>query len=301
LFGSNNDGIWNETGHAVEITIIPPIWQTWWFRISAALLLVGVTFFGYRQRIQSIENHSRDLERQVEERTADLQREIAQRTQIEEALRNSEMEKAVAAERGRLARELHDSVTQSLYSLTLFTEAARHIAEEDGNETIEQYVGQIGVIGLQALKEMRLLVFELRPPELEKEGLVSALRRRLETVEGRAGVDASVVVDDFVKLPGNIEQEFFRIAQEALNNALKHAAAASVVVYLRQVNGSIEMEIVDDGVGFDPESLPDRGGMGLKNIRERAEGLGGAVVIHSNPGEGTCIKVRLEDLEETQS
>ena len=195
---------------------------------------------------------------------AELQREIAQRTQIEEALRNSEMEKAVADERSRLARELHDSVTQSLYSLTLFTEAARHMAEEDGNETIEQYIGQIGTIGLQALKEMRLLVFELRPPELEKEGLVRALRRRLEAVEGRAGVDARVVVDDFVKLPGNIEQEFFRIAQEALNNALKHAAASSVVVYLRQENGNIEMEIVDDGIGFDPQSSTRSRGNGIE-------------------------------------
>jgi signal transduction histidine kinase/ligand-binding sensor domain-containing protein len=300
LFGSNNDGVWNENGHALKITIVPPVWQTWWFRVSAALLLAGGAFFAYRQRIRNIETRSRDLEMQVDQRTTELQQEIAQRTQIEEVLRNNEMEKAIAAERSRLARELHDSVTQSLYSLTLFTEAARHMAEEDGNETIEQYIGQIGAIGLQALKEMRLLVFELQPAELEKEGLVPALRRRLEAVEGRAGVDARVVVDDFVILPGNIEQEFFRIAQEALNNALKHAAASSVVVYLRRENGSIEMEIVDDGVGFDPQSLPDRGGMGLKNIRERAERLGGAVDIRSNPGEGTRIKVTIEDFDDAQ-
>ncbi|MFC1996523.1 two-component regulator propeller domain-containing protein [Chloroflexota bacterium] len=300
LIGSNNDGVWNETGHALEITVVPPVWQTWWFRGVIVLLLAGVAFFGYRQRIRNIESRSRDLEMQVEDRTAELQREIAQRTQIEQALRHSEMEKAVAAERSRLARDLHDSVTQSLYSLTLFTEAARHMAEEDGNETIEQYIGQIGVIGLQALKEMRLLVFELRPPELEKEGLVSALRRRLEAVEGRAGVDARVVVDELFKLPGIFEQELFRIAQEALNNALKHAAAASVVVYLRQENGSIEMEIVDDGVGFDPQFLPDRGGMGLKNIRERVEQLSGTVAIQSKPGDGTSIKITIENLDNVE-
>jgi signal transduction histidine kinase len=201
---------------------------------------------------------------------------------------------AVVGERSRLARELHDSVTQSLYSLTLFSEAARHMAEEIGEENIEQHIGQIGVIGQQALKEMRLLVYELQPPELEREGLVRALRKRLEAVEGRAGVEARVVVDEFVKLPVGVEQELYRIAQEALNNTLKHAAAGSVVVYLRGSNGSIEMEIVDDGVGFKPDALPDHGGMGLKSIRERAEQLGGMVTIRSEPGKGTSVKVNVQ-------
>jgi signal transduction histidine kinase len=206
------------------------------------------------------------------------------------------MEKAITTERNRLARELHDSVTQSLYSLTLFSEAARHMAEDIGEESIEQYIGQIGVIGQQALKEMRLLVYELQPLELEREGLVRALRKRLEAVEGRAGVEARLEVDELVKLPGDVEQELYRIAQEALNNALKHAAAGSVVVYLRQSNGSIEMEIVDDGVGFNPEVLPDQGGMGLKSIRDRAEQIGGSATIRSQPGEGTSVKVSLQQI-----
>ena len=289
--GSNNDGLWNEDGTALQVTVVPPFWGTWWFRgIMLLLLAVGV-FGGYRLRVRNLEARGRELETQVEQRTSDLQHEVAQSVQVEEALRESEMEKAVAAERSRLARELHDSVTQSLYSLTLFTEAARHMAEEMGEENIEQYIGQIGVIGLHALKEMRLLVYELQPPELERDGLVRVLRKRLEAVEGRAGVEARVIVDEFIKLPGGVEQELYRIAQEALNNALKHAAAASVVVYLRQINGRIEMEIVDDGVGFNPEVLPDRGGMGLKSIRERAEQLGGSVTIRSQPGGGTSVKV----------
>jgi signal transduction histidine kinase len=198
-----------------------------------------------------------------------------------------------------LARDLHDSVTQSLYSLTLFSEAARHLAKEQGYKNIEQQIKQIGVISLQALKEMRLLVYELQPPELERDGLVRALRRRMEAVEGRAGVEARVEVDEFVRLPGSVEQELFRIAQEALNNSLKHAAATSVVVYLRQDSGCIEMEIVDDGVGFEPGKL-DSGGMGLKNIRERTERLGGMVTVHSKPGEGTNIKVVIEDCSDIE-
>ena len=236
---------------------------------------------------------------------AKLQREVEQRLQVEDALRISETERtvfeAVTDERRRLARELHDSVTQSLYSLTLFTEAARQMAEDAGHEGIERQIGQIGRIGLQALKEMRLLVYELRPPELKEEGLVRALRKRLEAVEGRAGVEARVIVDvdEFGKLPREMELELYRIAQEALNNALKHAAATSVVVYLRKNNGRVELEVVDDGLGFQPETVRDRGGMGLESIRQRAEGLGGMAAIRSAPGEGTSVKV-VADLEEDQ-
>ena len=294
--GSNNDGIWNEAGTAVKVTIVPPFWETWWFRGILFIALVGVVFGGYRLRVRNLETHGRELEMQVEERTAELQSEIAQRMQVEEALRESEMEKAVAEERSRLARELHDSVTQSLYSLTLFSEAARHMAEDIGEENIEQYIGQIGVIGQQALKEMRLLVYELQPIELEKDGLVRVLRKRLEAVEGRAGVEARLEVDELIKLPVNVEHELYRIAQEALNNALKHAAASSVVVYLRQSNGWIEMEIVDDGVGFNPEVTPDLGGMGLKSIRDRAENIDGSVTIRSQPGEGTSVKVNVQQI-----
>jgi len=294
--GSNKDGTWNEVGTEVEITILPPFWATWWFRGILFITLVGVVIGGFRLRVRNIEARSRELEAQVEERTTELQHEIAQRMQVEEALRESEMEKAVAEERSRLARELHDSVTQSLYSLTLFTEAARHMVEDIGEEDIEQYIGQIGVIGQQALKEMRLLVYELQPPELENDGLVPALRKRLEAVEGRAGVESRLEVDEFVQLPGDVEQELYRIAQEALNNALKHAAAGSVVVYLRQSNGMVEMEIVDDGVGFDPEDTPDQGGLGLKNIRDRAEHIGGSVTIRSQTGEGTSVKVSVQQI-----
>jgi signal transduction histidine kinase len=204
---------------------------------------------------------------------------------------------AVVEERQRVARELHDSVTQSLYSLTLFSEAARHLAEEHGFESIERQIKQIGVIGTQALKEMRLLVYELQPPELEREGLVRALRRRLEAVEGRAGIDARVEVEELARLPGKVEQEFFRIAQEALNNALKHAAAASVVVYLRQEDEQVEMEIVDDGVGFELGSIQDSAGMGLVSIQERSEQLGATVTVDSKPGEGTRISVTIANVD----
>jgi signal transduction histidine kinase len=275
-----------------------------WMILLTALVYITVylfvgAFMAVIRQLETARSEAEVARRKSEELLAELQQEVDQRLQVEEALRISEMEKAVTEERSRLARELHDSVTQSLYSLTLFTEAARQTAEDAGYERIERQIGQIGRIGLQALKEMRLLVYELRPPELKQEGLVSALRQRLEAVEGRAGVEARVIVDvdEFGRLPRSVELGLYRIAQEALNNALKHAAATSVVVRLRKADGRVELEVVDDGLGFQPEAVRDRGGMGLESICQRAEGLGGTATIRSAPGEGTSVKVTV-DLEE---
>jgi signal transduction histidine kinase len=170
------------------------------------------------------------------------------------------------------------------------------MAEDAGYGGIERQIGQVGRIGLQALKEMRLLVYELRPPELKREGLLSALRQRLEAVEGRAGVGARLVVDaeEFGRLPREVELGLYRIAQEALNNALKHAAATQVAVHVRTDDGRVELEIVDDGLGFDHEAARDRGGLGLESIRERAEGLGGTATIRSALGEGTSVAVSVQ-------
>jgi len=300
LKGSNDDGVWNEADTPINITIIPPIWETWAFRGTAILLLAGAVFFGYRQRVKNMEFRSRDLEFQVQERTLDLEREVIQRIEIEKVLRIKEMDQAVADERSRLARELHDSVTQSLYSQTLFSEAALRSIDQKEYDDIDNYVKQIGSIGLKALKEMRLLVFELRPLELEKESFVDALRQRLEAVEGRVGIDSLVEVDELFNLPDDIDQDLFRIAQESLNNALKHAEASHVVVYLRQNTDTIEMEIIDDGIGFSLDALPDQGGMGLNNIRERVEAIGGELSIITDPGKGTKIKVTIPAVLEDQ-
>ncbi len=247
-----------------------------------------------RKQIEAeLEQHRYQLENLVAERTTELM-------ETQDALRQSEMEKVITTERNRLARELHDSVTQSLYSLTLFSHAARRMAEDIGDDRLVRQIGQIGATAIKTLKEMRLLVYEMRPHLLKKEGLIRALRQRLEAVEGRSGVEARLVVDELVMLPRSVEQELYRITNEALNNALKHAAATSVAVYIRQIDGRVELEVVDDGIGFEPEAMRDRGGMGLVSIRERAEQLGGEATIRSAPGEGTSVKVAIS-LEKEQA
>ena len=149
---------------------------------------------------------------------------------------------AVLEERERLARDLHDSVTQSLYSLTLFAEAGRRLVRTGDLERAEGYLARLGETAQDALKEMRLLVYELRPPALEREGLVGAIQQRLGAVERQAGVKAHLLVDDMIELPASVEEGLYRIAQEALNNALKHAAATSVTVRIRVVDQQAELE-----------------------------------------------------------
>jgi signal transduction histidine kinase len=198
---------------------------------------------------------------------------------------------AVVRERERLARELHDSVTQSLYSLTLLAEAGRRLAGAGDLARVEGYLDRLGQISQQALREMRLLVYELRPLVLKREGLVGALRERLEAVEKRAGVDARLFVEQEIELPASVEEELYRIAQEALNNALKHAGATSVIVRILTKGNRVTLEVVDDGRGFDPHAADDTGGMGLISMRERAEKIGATLTVSSSPAQGTSVKV----------
>jgi signal transduction histidine kinase len=200
---------------------------------------------------------------------------------------------AVMEERQRLARELHDSVTQSLYSLVLFAEAGHDAIQAGRLAQLDQYLGQLGKTAQQALREMRLLIYELRPLALMQAGLVEALRQRLETVERRAGLEPQLQVDLPVELPVPVEVGLYRISQEALNNVLKHSQAGRVSVFLSANNSSLRLEVADNGRGFAPECLQEKGGFGLATMRERAEKLGGMLQIISQPGRGTQIIVTL--------
>lgn len=202
---------------------------------------------------------------------------------------------AVMEERGRLARDLHDSVTQSLYSVTLFAEAIRRFMADGNGRQTQDYLDQLSETAQQALKEVRLLVYELRPSLLQQEGLVGALQQRLNTVEKRANVQAQLVEEGQLRLKKHVEVSLYHIAQEALNNSLKHAAASAVTVRIRGMQDRVELEVCDDGKGFDPATIGKGGGVGMVSMRERIEKLGGSLQIISAPGQGTriCVQVGL--------
>lgn len=202
-------------------------------------------------------------------------------------------EAAVTEERNRLARDLHDSVTQALYSQTLYAEAA--IRQLDGHrvERVAAHLHQLRQTAQQALREMRLLIFELRPPALAEAGLVAALQARLEAVEARTGVETAVIAPDECHLPPETETGLYWIAQEALNNALKHARAGKIEVTLAQTAGGVTLTIADDGVGLDTADANHKGGLGLRGMQERAAQLGWRFTLRSAPGQGTTIHVEV--------
>lgn len=203
-------------------------------------------------------------------------------------------EAAVMEERARLARELHDSVTQALFSMTLLAEAGLRLAGAGDLERVETYLGRLGETSQQALKEMRLLVYELRPLALERVGLIGALQQRLDAVEVRAGVQARLLVEGTCQVPMAMEEELYRIAEQALNNALKHAMAISVAVKMQGDGRRLAMEVVDDGCGFDLDAVKDKGGQGLMSMQERTEQIGGVLQIRTAPGQGTTVRVEVE-------
>jgi signal transduction histidine kinase len=204
---------------------------------------------------------------------------------------------AVVEERQRLARELHDSVTQLLYSQVLFAGAGLKVLNQGNLPLIRQHLSRIDQAAQQALKEMRLLVYELRPSDYLEEGLQGALQRRLDAVEKRTGMNARLVVSGDLNLDESTEMALYRIAQEALNNTLKHAGATAVSVEIRSTPGRVEMEIADNGCGFNLQDKAGAGGMGLVTMRERTTALNGSLRILTQPGGGTRVIAIIEELK----
>jgi signal transduction histidine kinase len=199
----------------------------------------------------------------------------------------------VVQERQRLARELHDSVVQSLYSVTLYADAAAMALAAGQADVTASHLQLLRETTQDAMRDMRLLIFELHPPDLEKEGLVTALQARVAAVETRAGLRTEFLVEGERRLPFSIEQELYGIAQEALNNVGRHARAQRVAVHLQITDKIARLEVRDDGVGFEPFIAQKTGGVGLRSIKERTAKVGGTLAVHSKPGDGTRIRVEI--------
>lgn len=200
---------------------------------------------------------------------------------------------AALEERERLARDLHDSVAQSLYGASLYAEAASRALTDGDVEPAGANLREVRDTLQEALGEMRLLLFELRPPLLDELGLAGALKARLQAVEARAGLETEFSDrSDGQRLGHAMEQELFRVAQEALNNILKHAHATRVGIDLHASETAVTLEITDNGIGFTPD-VDGAGGFGLEGMQQRIERLDGKMRIESSPGNGTRVKAQI--------
>jgi PAS domain S-box-containing protein len=220
-------------------------------------------------------------------------RDISERERLEQDLRRQAGELASSQERAHLARELHDSVTQALFSMTLVTRTTELLVDRDSDKAKAQ-LASLRDLQREALAEMRALIFELRPGNLEQDGLLPALRTHTAALQGRIGLPIVVTSDLKDRLPLDVEEVLYRIAQEALHNVVKHAAARQVTLSIERTRSGVRLRIADDGKGFDAASVPE-GHLGLAGMRARAEKIGASMEVTSRPGSGTTIEVFLPE------
>ncbi|GAC1389110.1 MAG: hypothetical protein NVS4B11_15770 [Ktedonobacteraceae bacterium] len=227
------------------------------------------------------------LEERVHERTNELRLLLLENARLS----GQAQELAILQERQRLARELHDSVSQALYGLVLGARAARTLLHHDLNK-LADLLDAMHAQAEGGLTEMRTLIFELRPESLEKDGLITALKKQTEAIQTRYELTIVMELGEEPQHSFVVKEALYRIAQELLNNIVKHANASIVKVRLYEDRTGIVLEVSDNGIGFHPEqSFP--GHLGLQSVRERLARLGGILEITSASGRGTLIRAVL--------
>jgi PAS domain S-box-containing protein len=394
--GSNNDGVWNETGRAVRITIAPPFWQAWWFRVLAAVIVLGIasTAVGARMRYVAVLRESEErfralfedaplcvfeldvaqtpphiiranrqservygwpaaefttasldsvfppaarpaLERMMKTMNAretltvestglrrdgtvfpvrlsatglalseaeggaghDLRRAILAVEDITAEKERRSEEEAIAEERRRIAREIHDGLAQDLAGLRFEVGLWHKLVDEDPARMHAELDNLQELLG-QNIREVRRSIFALRPVALDELGFGPALRQFVDEFGEQNQLHVNLrIAGTPERLPAFLEPVLFRIIQESLHNVGKHAQASMAWIELDlESPGAVVLRIRDDGLGFDPailDHIVQRGHLGLKQMRERVENLGGAFELHSQPGSGTEIHVVL--------
>jgi signal transduction histidine kinase len=208
-----------------------------------------------------------------------------------------ERELAIVEERTRLARELHDAVAQKLFALRLTAEAAGGLVEADPQRA-RAHLGQISALAGEAAEELRVAVGELRPAELDEDGLAQAMRKQIDVIDRahqtRGGPRVTFQEQPISALPPAHEQVVLRVAQEALHNALRHAEAKRIELSLGPLpRGGAVLTVIDDGSGFDVATGSAERGLGLVSMRERADSVGGRVQVTSAPGQGTTVRLEV--------
>jgi signal transduction histidine kinase len=201
-------------------------------------------------------------------------------------------ELSIVEERQRIARELHDAVTQKLFSLRLTADAAATLAARDPSRAADE-LGTVRRLAAEVADELRAIVVGLRPVDLAGDGLDVALRKQAELLDRVHGAAVRFTGAPVPRLGAAAEEAAYRIAQEALHNALRHGAPSTVEVRLGAAGGVVRLEVADDGSGFDPRPAGSSGRLGLASMRDRARAAGGRLELASAPGRGTTVRLLL--------
>ncbi len=273
VLAANSDGVWNQTGANVRITVVPPFWRTWWFLALSLASVFGAVLIWDRRRIARLE-----------------QSRAAQAAFSRQLIASQEHE------RQRLAAELHDSLSQNL--VIIKNRAMISLQQPDDPENILEQVAEIAEAADHALFEVREIAHNLRPFQIDRLGLTKAIEAMVRKAGG-GGLQFSSRIDKIDSLlPAESEINLYRIIQESINNIIKHSQATEASVTVESREYEIEVTIEDNGCGFSPGAVtlnpsPQGGGMGLPGITERARILGSAPVIESAPGQGTRIHLQI--------
>ncbi|WP_029100627.1 sensor histidine kinase [Brevibacillus thermoruber] len=234
------------------------------------------------------------LASQWEDQVASLQRLSNHNAALAEQLKQA----AVTEERQRLARELHDAVSQQLFAIAMTTAALKRLVEKNPQRAAQQ-IELVEEMAAAAQAEMRALLLHLRPATLQNKTLKEAIVDLLEELARKNALAISWEIEDVEGLPSGIEDHLFRILQESLSNTLRHARASQIAVKLFTLQGQVRLRVTDDGVGFDPEG-EKLTSYGLRSMRERVAELGGSLDIYSAVGKGTQIEVRIPVMPQTE-
>jgi signal transduction histidine kinase len=267
VMAANNSGVWNEAGAAVDFVILPAYYQTTWFAVLTIGLILGIAWTAHRVRLRIVEKHQREI-----------------------GALNERLMKAQEQERIRIAGELHDGVMQEMLAATMMLGAAKRRIPDDieAKAKIDKVQDKLIRVGT----DIRRLSHDLHPPVLQEAGLPQALQICCEEFSAAAGIPVYCEADDRARdLSRGAALALFRIVQEALGNAAKHARATRITVRLTRSDDQVFLVVSDDGVGFEDGRLGAPGGLGLVMMRERATQLSGTFEFDSAAGRGTTIKV----------
>lgn len=273
VIAANNDGIWNEQGASLKFRILAPFWMTWWFIILIFLSLMGLVYFVSNWRVSRLEK-------------ANAQQTAFSRQLIE----------AQEKERKRIAAELHDNLGQRLIIIKNWAAIGLKISRKDAPE--REQLEEISTTALQAIDEVREIIYDLRPLQIETAGLNNTIKFMIEQISASSGIKFSADCDEINHLfAPEDEVTIYRIIQECVSNIVKHSEAKSAVLTIRKIENNIKITISDDGKGFVPEmefSSKKRGAFGLTGLNERVKMLGGILQIQSAMEKGTTISVEIE-------